>query len=325
MIEIVLAFREHYRIVNPEHDASSVSPHMTRPPNQPEEDVLIETDIDPFEVLDVAPLWRSVTAFVLTLPLTLIGVAGIMALTPFVVTYFRGLSPKNKDRVAHFLLFWLMLGTKFRIKVIDHNPSRADHAQLYIAPHICIMEPFVLMRVLGYIRPVAASMSKSLPIAGKFIEASNPIYVERGKSTRTSSTPTVVDQLRESIQTTSYRHMIFPEGTYTNGKTLIEFKAGAFAIGVPVTPTIFHFPEHTPFWNREESSFLTQAYRLVASFVTPVTLEFLPTYYPSPEELADPKLYAHNMRVLMSRHTGRPLSDRSVYDSPNYKQDVKAS
>lgn len=298
-------------------------PRMTRAPTRREE-LIMNTDIDPFAVLDVPPPWLAIPAFILTLPFTIIGLGAILALLPFVVLFYRDCSPAAKDRFTYFLLFWLMLAAKFRIKVIDHNPSRDDHAQLYIAPHICILEPFVLMRTVGYVRPVAAAMAKTLPIANKFIEASNPIYVERGKSARASGAPTVVEQLRRSIQDTDCRHMIFPEGTYTNGKTLIEFKAGAFAIGVPVTPVVFHFPKYTPFWNREESTLLVQIYRLAASFMTPVTLEFLPTYHPSPEELDDPKLYAHNVRVLISQSTGRPLSDKCVYDSPNYKKDVQA-
>jgi 1-acyl-sn-glycerol-3-phosphate acyltransferase len=278
-----------------------------------------DTETDPFEVLDVRPLRQSIPAFLLTLPLTSAGLLGTFALAPFVVPFYKRFPLELKDRTAHAMTFWLMLAAKFRIEVVDHNDSPEDHAQLYIAPHICILEPMALMRALGHIRPVAAAMTKDLPVFGRFVDAADPIYVERGKG---DNGPSVVDRLRDSIENTNYRHLIFPEGTYTNGRTLLEFKVGAFAIGKPITPVIFHFPEWVPFWNREESGFATQLYRLAATFQTPIKIEILPTYHPSQEELDDPALYAHNMRALLSERTGRPMSDRSVYDSPNYRSDV---
>jgi len=297
--------------------------HAKAPENQQDptgdKGVDLDTATDPFEVLDVRPLRQSIPAFLLTLPLTSAGLLGTFALAPFVVPFYKRFPLELKDRTAHAMTFWLMLAAKFRIEVVDHNDSPEDHAQLYIAPHICILEPMALMRALGHIRPVAAAMTKDLPVFGKFVDAADPIYVDRGKD---DGGPSVVDRLRDSIENTNYRHLIFPEGTYTNGRTLLEFKVGAFAIGKPITPVIFHFPEWVPFWNREESGFGTQLYRLAASFQTPIKIEILETYHPSQEELDDPALYAHNMRILLSERTGRPLSDRSVYDSPNYRSDV---
>lgn len=294
-------------------------PAKKQPDQVEQEEIELNTDIDPFEVLDVRPLRESIPTFLFTLPVTSAGLIGTFALAPFVVPFYKRFPRRLKDRVAHTMTFWLMLAAKFRIEVVDHNESPEDHSQLYIAPHICILEPMALMRALGHIRPVAASVAGTLPVFGNFVDAADPIYVERNKK---EGAPSVVDLLRDSIENTDNRHLIFPEGTYTNGRTLLEFKVGAFAIGKPITPVVFHFPEWVPFWNREESSFGTQLYRLAASRKTPVTIEILPTYHPSQEELDDPALYAKNMRTLLSEHTGRPMSDKSVYDSPNYKADV---
>ena len=285
------------------------------------QDAATSTDIDPFEVRDVRPLWSSLLAFVLTSPLTAAGVAGALTLSPFALPFYKNLALPLKDRVTRAVLFWLLLPTKLRIRVVDHNPSRDDHAQLYVAPHGCIIDPLALMRVLGHVRPVVAAMSKDLPIASTFVDATDPIYVERAKTSEHQG-PSVVEQLRESIETTDYRHVVFPEGTYTNRETLIGFKIGAFVVGKPITPVVLHYPRGTPHWNREESGFGTQLYRLAATFGAPMTVEFLPTYYPSQDELDDPKLYADNVRALLSRHTGRALSDKSLHDSPNYKADV---
>ena len=36
--------------------------------------------------------------------------------------------------------------------------------------------------------------------------------------------------------------LIFPEGALTNGKVLIQFRAGAFDAEVPVTPVVIEYP-----------------------------------------------------------------------------------
>ena len=42
---------------------------------------------------------------------------------------------------------------------------------------------------------------------------------------------------------------------------------------------------------------------------TRASLEYLPVYHPSPEEVADPKLYANNVRAVMADALGVPTSD----------------
>ena len=36
--------------------------------------------------------------------------------------------------------------------------------------------------------------------------------------------------------------LLFPEGTTTNGRTLISFKLGAFAPGFPIQPVVIRYP-----------------------------------------------------------------------------------
>lgn len=46
--------------------------------------------------------------------------------------------------------------------------------------------------------------------------------------------------------------------------------------------------------------------------VNHVEVEFLPVYHPSPEEAADPVLYASNVRNLMAVRLGVPLVEQST-------------
>jgi lysophosphatidylcholine acyltransferase/lyso-PAF acetyltransferase len=36
--------------------------------------------------------------------------------------------------------------------------------------------------------------------------------------------------------------LLFPEATTTNGRTLIHFKLGAFAPGLPIQPVVIRYP-----------------------------------------------------------------------------------
>ncbi|MEL6349548.1 MAG: 1-acyl-sn-glycerol-3-phosphate acyltransferase [Myxococcota bacterium] len=272
---------------------------------------------DPFAVAPQAPLWWSLPIFLLMLPVTLIGVFLAVIACITLVPLFPFLAGKLRDALAKVVTGTLIAAVRVRMRVIDHNPDPSHHAKLFVAPHIFMFEAIMMFRIVGHIRPLAAAFVKTIPVFNRVIAAVDPIYVGRSKGGN------VVKRLRESLETTDYRHAIFPEGTFTNGDTIIRFKSGAFAAGHPITPVIFRYPDYVPFWNRTESSLFMQIYRLLSRVQTPVTAEILPTYFPSAAEIADPSLYAENVRQLISAATGRALSECSLEDSPNYKKDRK--
>jgi len=47
-------------------------------------------------------------------------------------------------------------------------------------------------------------------------------------------------------------------------------------------------------------------------------------YHPNDEEKSNPKLYAENVRTLLSEATNRPLSKYEIKDSPNYRKDTQS-
>lgn len=49
----------------------------------------------------------------------------------------------------------------------------------------------------------------------------------------------------------------------------------------------------------------------MTQFQTRLDIAILPPYTPSPEERADPKLYAANVRVLYGRAMGLPLVEQA--------------
>lgn len=40
-----------------------------------------------------------------------------------------------------------------------------------------------------------------------------------------------------------------------------------------------------------------------------IAIHFLPVYNPSLEEISDPQLYCHNVQTLVSRKSGKPISE----------------
>ena len=277
-------------------------------------------DISPFEVSSFP--WRIQNFFIFiflfpfSFPFILFGILGCILVAPF----YKNFPLSSKDKASSFLSWLFMVGTRINVRTKDRNLNKKDHSQLYVSPHICMAEVNLLMLSLGHFRILTAEFTKNIPVFNIPIRCLDPIYVVRGKNKQKGAS--AFNLLKQSIEETNYRHIIFPEGTYTNGKSIIRFKTGAFALAVPVTPVVFHYPKYIPFWNRQESSIFIQFYRLMSQIYTPINIEILPTYHPSKEERADPKLYASNVRILIAKHADRPLSNKTLEDSPNYQLDA---
>ena len=106
--------------------------------------------------------------------------------------------------------------------------------------------------------------------------------------------------------------LIFPEGSTSNRKALMNFKPGAFIPGKPVQPVLVRYPNRvdtvTWTWNQPHGS-KTVMFATLAQLFSRASLELLPVYHPSEEEVADPKLYANNVRNLMAKALEIPTND----------------
>ena len=274
---------------------------------------------DPFSVPSVPVWWKGLPIFVLLLPVTMIFLTLGLLTGLIFIPIFPWLSMRWKDLTCSFCNKCLLMSLRIPVNVIVDDPSSLD-GKLFVAPHTSLFEALVILANLGHYRPLAAEFTRHIPIFGHFIHALNPIYVHRGKGSGG-----LVNDLVLSLEEGTHRHLIFPEGTYTNGTRLIQFKSGAFVAGHPIVPVAIRFPKYVPYWNRLESSMGVQIYRVLSRWYTPATLHFLPTYHPSSEEKANPKLYAENVRQMLSTVTNLPLSKYELKDSPNYQKDTQST
>ena len=111
------------------------------------------------------------------------------------------------------------------------------------------------------------------------------------------------------------RLLIFPEGTTTNGDGLLSFRSGAFRPGRPVQPACVRYPRGAgaadPSWVSDGPAFAGVASALMRTLANRAVVTFLPPYFPSAAERADPELYAANvqaaiaaaLRVRATQHT----------------------
>lgn len=110
--------------------------------------------------------------------------------------------------------------------------------------------------------------------------------------------------------------VIFPEGTCTNGQSLIAFKPGAFIPGVPVRPLVIRHKNrmNTAFWTWDGPGAYTVMWLTLCQFSTEAVVERLPVYVPNSDEQRDPKLFASNVRKVMAEALNLPVSDHSFED-----------
>lgn len=138
----------------------------------------------------------------------------------------------------------------------------------------------------------------------ELIDLAQPIYVNR--EDHGSRTKTIQDILDRVNSPEDWPHiLIFPEGTCTNRKSLIQFKPGAFYPGQNIQPVLIRYPNKSDtitmnIWN---PNFGATLWKTLAQFHLFVEIEYLPVYTPSEEEIKDPQLYAKNVQQLMAKYS----------------------
>ncbi|MFT7811738.1 lysophosphatidylcholine acyltransferase 1-like isoform X1 [Arapaima gigas] len=154
---------------------------------------------------------------------------------------------------------------------------------LTLAPHSSYFDAIPVTMTMASI--VMKAESKDIPVWGTLIKFIRPVFVSR--SDQDSRRKTVEEIKRRAHSGGEWPQiMIFPEGTCTNRSCLITFKPGAFIPAVPVQPVVLRYPNEM----------------------------FLPIYTPSEEEKNNPALYANNVRSIMAKALGVPVTDYSFED-----------
>jgi len=200
------------------------------------------------------------------------------------------------------------------VKVIGEQAPSEAAPILCVAPHSTFFDALAVA-VMGAPSVVAKAETKNVPFFGSLIRYTQPLLVHR---TDPDSRKKTLDTMKErSVEGKGWQQvLIFPEGTCTNRSALITFRLGAFIPGVPVQPVIMRYDNcyDTVTWTWEGIPAWKAIVFSLSQFRIQHSVEFLPPYSPSEEEIAKPQLFANNVRAVMAARMGVPVTDCSYYD-----------
>ncbi|KAL3285237.1 hypothetical protein HHI36_019348 [Cryptolaemus montrouzieri] len=216
--------------------------------------------------------------------------------------------------VSAYLIRIIFVIGGFRLKVIGGLPERDLAPLVALAPHSSFVDSLAMV-YMGGPSIVAKGETASIPLFGKLINFTQPIYVFREDSnSRQNTIKEIIKRARSKLDWPQI--LIFPEGTCTNRSCLITFKPGAFYPGVPVQPVCIRYPNKidTVTWTWDGPGALKLLWLTLTRPYSYCEIEFLPVYTPNEEEKNDPKLFANNVRKVMAKALGVPMSDYTYDD-----------
>eukprot|EP00927_Polykrikos_kofoidii_P034195 TRINITY_DN29031_c0_g1_i1.p1 TRINITY_DN29031_c0_g1~~TRINITY_DN29031_c0_g1_i1.p1 ORF type:complete len:664 (-),score=106.19 TRINITY_DN29031_c0_g1_i1:229-2220(-) len=192
---------------------------------------------------------------------------------------------------------------------------------LIVANHVSYIDGVLLPVVLNMPRMVSKAEVQDWPFFGTAGKCLDYIWVERGsKSSRKKALQAICEHSR--LWKPANRPLaLFPEGTTSSGASMLEFRVGAFVAGKPVRPVLIKYtgrwdPSNPDFREAgsgsDEESVSSSANQRITSYSegdwcaqfvghldnTCVVL-VCRRYDPSPEEKADARLFADNVRAHM--------------------------
>lgn len=91
---------------------------------------------------------------------------------------------------------------------------------------------------------------------------------------------------------------VFPEGTCTTGRCVINFRRGAFIPGAPVLPVALQYETASGMsagWVGPLSTY-QQIFRVLCQWWVNVDVKVLPLHYPTEQELKDPTVFASTIQ-----------------------------
>eukprot|EP01126_Amoeba_proteus_P011350 TRINITY_DN14569_c0_g1_i7.p1 TRINITY_DN14569_c0_g1~~TRINITY_DN14569_c0_g1_i7.p1 ORF type:complete len:153 (+),score=27.84 TRINITY_DN14569_c0_g1_i7:576-1034(+) len=150
------------------------------------------------------------------------------------------------------------------------------------------------MLLASYYVPAVISLKENdnYPFLSAMMRATKSILIDREDPNSRQQAKKDIHRRAHLAKSDSRWHpmLIFPEGTCTNGRSLVMFAVGAFAPGVPVQPVFLRYPftYQSLAWTKESEGIVSRFTKMLLQFVNWVEIEFLPVYVPDEEEKADP-------------------------------------
>lgn len=219
-----------------------------------------------------------------------------------------------------FRIFLWCMGF-WSISVVDHREDTSVNPNIIvIGPHVTMFDMFVMM----YVYPRSGFLGQhavvKIPILNSLGTVTQGMFIDLGdKESKFSCKEGIA--ARASPDWKGGKLHIFPEGTITNGKQLVQFKAGAFTPGLPVQPVILRYPfEHfdiswvgqnrDPWW----------VFRCCLQVTNYCEVDILDVYHPNEEEKKNAIMFANNVREVLADWDNLPTTEHTYDDVFFYHQ-----
>lgn len=153
---------------------------------------------------------------------------------------FPGLTQSQRDaRVQHWAQRMLMV---LRVKLVVHGTPPITGPMLLISNHISWLD-IIAIHATRHVRFVSKSDVKRWPMIGTLATGAGTLYIERE---RQRDALRVVHRMTDALGAGDII-AIFPEGTTSDGGTLLPFHANllqaAISADAPVQPAALHFAD----------------------------------------------------------------------------------
>jgi len=201
-----------------------------------------------------------------------------------------------------FMMFIAGFHTIKRTGIRETDPSIAP---VIVSNHVSFWDGVVGGLDSSSKLPCYVSKKEALsnPIVGACLLSTRSILIDRANpDSRKKAKEDIVDAANRALNHQGPQVWIFPEGTTTNGESLISFKLGAFFPGLPVQPVCLKYPNnHSLAWCHNTSSIFHQIISPLFQFFNRMEITYLPVYHPNKEEKENPQLFANNVRKVMAK------------------------
>ena len=200
-----------------------------------------------------------------------------------------------------------------------------------VAPHSGFFDS-LLVTYLNFVSVVGRAGADEVLLFGNLTKMTQPIIVERdAHKSRLESIKKIKDRVESQEREGWSPVFLFVEGTCSNRKALIKYKAGAFVAGQPVQPVCIRYTTiglgghhmDTTSWTWEGPTWYKIVWLNFCQIHTSVEFHFLDVYQPSREERDNAELFGENVRKLMANYLNVPLSNYSVIQSQDFYYKLK--
>jgi 1-acyl-sn-glycerol-3-phosphate acyltransferase len=127
------------------------------------------------------------------------------------------------------------------VRLVADSPESIPAPALLVGNHVSWLDIFVV-HALEPVTFIAKSEIRSWPVIGTLVSASGTLFIERGNR---SAMPQVIAQAQGRFHQNE-RVMFFPEGTTSDGQSLLKFHSSLFVLAerapnLPVVPVSIRY------------------------------------------------------------------------------------